>query len=98
LVCAGSGAQALELLAQDRKFDVILCDLHMPGVDGIKVHERVQELEPALLRRFVFTTGGAVTARAREFLERVEPQLLAKPFPPEQLLAVIRAVERGATS
>jgi CheY-like chemotaxis protein len=98
VVCAASGAQALELFAHDRKFDAILCDLHMPGVDGIMVHERVQELEPALLGRFVFTTGGAVTARAREFLERVEPQLLAKPFPPEQLLALIRTVASDATS
>jgi two-component system, NtrC family, sensor kinase len=95
MVSAASGAKALELLEKDRDFAVILCDLHMPGVDGIEVYERVGELERKLLERFVFTTGGAVTARARQFLDRVKPRLLAKPFPPEELFELIRSVARG---
>jgi signal transduction histidine kinase/ActR/RegA family two-component response regulator len=90
LVVAESGAEAVELLQGDRAFDLILCDLHMPGVDGIAVYEEVERLEPSLLERFVFTTGGAVTTRSREFLERVQPRVLAKPFPVDRLLALIR--------
>jgi signal transduction histidine kinase len=90
VVTTGSGAKGIAVLEHDRNFDVVLCDLHMPGVDGIAVYERVSELEPSLLDRFVFTSGGAVTARAREFLDRVQPNLLAKPFPPEELFALIQ--------
>ena len=94
VVTAENGSKAIELLEQDRAFDVVLCDLHMPTVDGIAVYERVSELAPELVERFVFTSGGAVTARARDFLDRVKPRLLAKPFPPEELFALIRTTAR----
>jgi len=94
VVTAPSGSKGMELLERDRNFDVVLCDLHMPGVDGIGVYERVRELEPPLVERFIFTSGGAVTTRAREFLDRVQPKQLAKPFPPEELLALIRTTAR----
>jgi signal transduction histidine kinase/CheY-like chemotaxis protein len=90
VVAAASGEEAVALLERDRAFDVVICDLHMPGIDGIKVYETVERLDPALLARFVFTTGGAVTTRSREFLDRVQPRVLAKPFPVEDLLALIQ--------
>jgi len=95
VVAAGSGAEAIAVLERDRKFDVVLCDLHMPVVDGITVYEAVERMEPALLGRFVFTTGGAITNRSRAFLDRVQPRVLAKPFPVEQLFAVIRQMAGG---
>jgi CheY-like chemotaxis protein len=94
IVTAGSGAEAVAVLERDRAFDLVLCDLHMPGVDGIKVYEMVQRLEPALLDRFVFTTGGAITPRSREFLGRVKPRVLAKPFPVEELYALIQEMKQ----
>jgi signal transduction histidine kinase len=90
LVVAESGEEAVEILERDRAFDLILCDLHMPGADGIAVYEAVERLDRSLLERFVFTTGGAVTSRSREFLDRVQPRVLAKPFPVDRLLALIR--------
>jgi signal transduction histidine kinase len=90
VVAAADGAEAVALLEGDRAFDVIFCDLHMPGVDGIAVYEAVGRLQPALQRRFVFTTGGAVTRRSREFLDRVQPPMLAKPFAVEEVLALVQ--------
>jgi signal transduction histidine kinase/CheY-like chemotaxis protein len=95
VVSATSGAEAIALLERDRAFDVVLCDLHMPGVDGIAVYEAVERMEPSLLVRFVFTTGGAVTARSRAFLDRVRPRVLAKPFPVEELFALLRQMTGG---
>ncbi|MBM4364004.1 MAG: response regulator, partial [Deltaproteobacteria bacterium] len=54
-----SGEEALEVLAADRSWDVIFCDLMMPIVSGIDVHARVRALYPELLPAFVFMTGGA---------------------------------------
>ena len=59
VVEAESGSEALEMLADDRFFDVIICDLMMPEVDGPTVYEALRRSAPDLLKRMVFLTGGA---------------------------------------
>jgi CheY-like chemotaxis protein len=95
LVAIHSGREAIRLLLQDASFDLILCDLMMPDATGMEVFEQVARDRPALRSRFVFMTGGAVTERARKFLEHVPGQRLDKPFRLEQVEALLR---RGATS
>lgn len=89
VMVAGSGREALEILRRDPGFDVVLCDLMMPELSGADVYEWVQRVEPALVDRFVFMTGGAFTPRAREFLARVRNPRLDKPFDPSELRAMI---------
>jgi PAS domain S-box-containing protein len=92
---ATSGRQALELLAADDHFDVVLCDLMMPDVSGMDVYERVAQTSPRLASRFVFVTGGAFTERSRAFVERVGAPVLEKPFELARLSLLLR--ERAAT-
>ena len=89
VVSANSGNEAIGILERDHAFDVILCDLHMRETDGIDVYEAVQRVAPSLLKRFVFTTGGAVTARGRAFLDRNDPRILPKPFRVDELFSLI---------
>jgi two-component system, cell cycle sensor histidine kinase and response regulator CckA len=77
---ASSGREALERLASDTEFDLVLCDLMMPDVSGEHVFRAVSEHTPGLLPRFVFMTGGAFTERAQEFLARFPGRQLEKPF------------------
>ena len=42
---AGTGEAAVGLVAK-HKFDAILCDVNLPGLDGIEVLERVATLSP----------------------------------------------------
>lgn len=92
-VVGEDGADALERLrGGDRAFDMILCDLMMPEVDGIAVHTAVGEMAAGLLGRFVFTTGGAFTERVQDFLERTPNPVLAKPTSRDQILAVAAAI------
>ncbi len=93
---ATSGRLALELLARDARFDVVLCDLMMPDISGMDVYERVAEQAPALASRFVFVTGGAFTERSRTFVERVGAPVLEKPFDLATLSTLLR--ERAASS
>ncbi len=94
---ASGGAQALALLEQDQGFDVVLCDLMMPDLTGMEIHARVQKRWPELADRFVFMTGGAFTARAREFLEQVKNPRLDKPVDMLALLELIAKLRvRGA--
>jgi PAS domain S-box-containing protein len=90
-----SGVEAVRKLLADDGFDLILCDLMMPDLTGMDVFEQVSRERPALRGRFVFMTGGAVTERARKFLEQVPDQRLDKPFRLEQVEALLR---RGVTS
>jgi two-component system cell cycle sensor histidine kinase/response regulator CckA len=80
---------ALERLAIDDTFDVILCDLMMPEMNGIELYDHL----PAHYRdRLVFVTGGAFTPQARTFLAgRV---YLGKPFSEEQLRSAIGRIVR----
>ena len=78
-------AAALGRLAQGERFDLILCDVMMPGVTGVDLHEAVGRLDLAQAARMVFMTGGAFTARARAFLADPARVWLAKPFEPLEL-------------
>ncbi len=93
VVVAESGREALEILRHDQDFDVILCDLMMPEISGMDVYESLRLLSPTLQGRVVLMTGGAFTARARQFLANVDAMMIEKPFHPGQLHAVVHALE-----
>jgi PAS domain S-box-containing protein len=90
--CVSSGAAAIELLRERADFDVVLCDVMMPGLDGIAVFEEVQRTSPELAKRFVFISGGAFTPRARSFLATCRNPRFEKPFSADQLNAIVAGV------
>jgi CheY-like chemotaxis protein len=71
---------ALAAVEGGRDFDVIFCDLMMPGMSGIELYEELKGGRPALASRIVFMTGGAFTKRAAEFLAATENRRVEKPF------------------
>ena len=82
----GNGAQALELLAQ-KKFDVIVSDMRMPGMDGWELLSRVQEQYPHIIR--IIFSGHCAQELVLKSIGNTH-QFLAKPCRPELLTAVIR--------
>jgi CheY-like chemotaxis protein len=92
-------AVALGRLARGERFDLILCDLMMPGLTGMDLHEAVGRLDPAQTARMVFITGGAFGARARAFLADPTRVWLEKPFDPLALRRLVAsALAAGAVS
>ncbi len=89
VVAAYGGDEALGILAQDQDFDMVLCDLMMPGTDGIAVYEALQRDYPELLERTVFSSGGPTSARARQFLQQPGVVFLEKPIASEALMQFI---------
>jgi CheY-like chemotaxis protein len=75
-----SGKEAIERLRSGQPFDIVFCDLMMPEVSGIEVYNQVARDVSDLGTKFVFMTGGAFTAPAREFLETTPLLCLEKPF------------------
>jgi signal transduction histidine kinase/ActR/RegA family two-component response regulator len=98
VVIAEGGAEALAVLERDRAFDLIICDLQMPVLDGVAVYEAVAAKAPERLASLVFMTGGAVTARVQSFLARTQPRVLEKPFELDALftLAASAAAQRAS--
>ncbi|HVP66002.1 MAG TPA: ATP-binding protein [Anaeromyxobacteraceae bacterium] len=89
VIAVRSGADALARLEREEHFDVFLCDLMMPQMSGMELHERVACRDPELAARFVFITGGAFTDGARAFLARTQNPWVEKPFDPGQLRDVV---------
>ncbi len=80
-------ADALSKIASGRRYDLILCDLLMPEMSGMELHEKIARIDPAQAARIVFMSGGTFTADARDFLERMPNPHLDKPFGTDQLRA-----------
>lgn len=85
-----SGDVGLRKLADDQAYDLVLCDINMPGTTGVDVYAAVEQRWPLLARKFAFMTGGTFAPRARAFLESSSLPVLEKPFQSgrvEELLA-----------
>lgn len=97
---ADGGHEALRMMRRGDGYDAVVCDLMMPGMSGIDLYEELQETDPEMARRVIFVTGGAVTERARLFLDRADIRWLAKPVEVAELRRWIDdlAVARGAGS
>jgi DNA-binding NarL/FixJ family response regulator len=89
--CA-DGERAIETALAQRP-DVVLMDLQMPGLDGIKTTARMRELLPGL--QVVVLTSFSDRERILNALEAGAVGYLLKDAEPEEVLAGIRAAARG---
>jgi PAS domain S-box-containing protein len=88
---ARNGRLAWEKL-QRRAYDLILCDLRMPELDGHGLYREIEEHLPHLVRRIIFLTGDTLSSEARKFLEKTGISRLNKPF---RAAEVRRAVQQA---
>ncbi len=89
---AATAEQAREALAE-RAFDLVVCDLRLPGVSGLELlrHARALEVPPA----FIMITAFGTVAQAVECLKEGADDFLTKPLDLDHLvLTVSRVLER----
>lgn len=86
-----AGLDALRRSLEGASYDLVLCDLMMPDLNGMDLYEQVRDESPELARRFVFMTGGAFTDRARQFLAEHTIDRLEKPFALEDVERLVAA-------
>lgn len=94
-VIATDSRAALERLLGGEHFDAVLCDLMMPGLSGMDVHQRLSAIRPTMLARFIFMTGGAVNAAAQDFVRNVAERCIGKPVDKRVLQDMLREVIGG---
>src|SRR5262249_18406054 len=86
---AGDGEEALACLRHGT-YDVVICDLKMPRVDGMTLYRAIAAATPELARRVIFVTGDVAGTDAERFLEESGCRWLAKPFRLSELLRAVR--------
>ena len=86
----GDGYGALQNIKL-RDFDIILCDLVMPGLSGYQLHAEVRGIKPHLCDRFLFMSGYPQMQASAVSTGR---PILHKPFATDILLAAIDDVVR----
>ncbi len=85
-----SGLAALELIESAAPFDVILCDVMMPGMNGIDLYVELQKRASPTADAFIFVTGGAFTPETQQFLESSTVECLEKPYRHDDLRRAIQ--------
>lgn len=83
---ASHGRQGLEM-ALKRPYDVVLSDIRMPDVGGMKVLREIKRRRPG--QPVVMITGYATVASAVQALKLGADDYLEKPFTPDQLMGSI---------
>jgi PAS domain S-box-containing protein len=79
VMVAGSGQEAIALyMEKGREIDLIILDLIMPGMGGIKAFEVLRSINPAL--KVILSSGYSVDGEARRIMEKGCNGFLQKPF------------------
>ena len=85
-----SGASALERLAEDPDYALVLLDVIMPEKDGMEVYAELQKVAPQM--PVIVMSGFATEERYRYLVEEKQLPFIEKPFKPSSLAPLVRQV------
>lgn len=83
-----SGTEAIER-ARSGGYQLLISNLHMPGIDGQTLYARLRPQLPDL--RWILLTGAGLSQRDQRFLAQTSLATLAEPFTNEQLVRQVFA-------
>jgi two-component system cell cycle response regulator CpdR len=86
-IACQDGQQALDELHSKGKFDLLLADIVMPGMDGIELSQKANELFPEI--KVMFITGFAAVALKQKQAQETKNKVLSKPFHLKELVGQI---------
>jgi CheY-like chemotaxis protein len=88
---AESAGAALYRL-QNTEYDLILLDIKLRGMSGIKLYQLMGKMSPSLVKKVIFITGDVMGAGTQKFFSEVKASYITKPFSMEQLNKEIERV------
>jgi DNA-binding NtrC family response regulator len=92
---ASGAEEALRLIENGKRFDMLLCDLKMPGMTGMEFYESLLVGWPEQAARVVLMTGGEYSDRAAEFQRDLPERCLYKPIDLAQLGELVEQAVDG---
>jgi len=87
-------AEAAELALKHQGFDLVICDIRLPGRSGDELFERLRH-SGVTLPPFIFITGYGDLERAVDLLKNGAADYITKPFVLDQLLSQVRRLIAG---
>jgi two-component system NtrC family sensor kinase len=89
LALASNGREGLAAL-QGQAYEVILCDIRMPDLDGPGFYREVARVYPHLVSRLIFLTGDVLSPEVQAFFDQVGCPRLIKPFQAREVRRLIQ--------
>lgn len=89
--CAANAKEALAKI-ESEKFDIILADIKMPGMDGLEMHRRIKAFDSSAI--VIVMTAFASVETAVQALKDGAFDYITKPFDPDDLTHLIRNAAR----
>jgi two-component system NtrC family sensor kinase len=92
MVATSGDAAKIRVEKAGRPVDAILCDIRMPGGDGPSFFDWLRQNHPALTECIGFITGDTLGPAAGRFLARSGCPVIEKPFTPDDIQRVLKAL------
>lgn len=78
----------------EEKYDVVLLDMKMPGIDGMETLRRIKTLDP--MQNVIMITAHGTIETAVEAMKLGAIDYIRKPFTPEEIRSIVkRVIDRG---
>lgn len=87
---ARNGKEALKIIGTNQ-YDLIVCDIRMPQMNGIALYNEVKTMNPDLARRIIFITGDP-SSETIDFINETGNEFITKPFKIEKFMTRINSV------
>lgn len=87
---ASSGFDALKI-AESEDIDIVITDMSMPGMSGLKLLKQIKEKKPAI--EVIIITAFGEWGSYAEALKQGAYEFLNKPFKVEEILNLVRGIE-----
>jgi CheY-like chemotaxis protein/curved DNA-binding protein CbpA len=91
-----SGREAAEKIRHGGRYEVVVSDIYMPGLNGMDFYEQAVQADPRLRQRFVFVSGYADSDLVKKFLLECGCPSIRKPIRIEEFRQVVAHIAEGA--
>jgi hypothetical protein len=89
---ADNGMDAIKMV-QEHNFDVVLMDIHMPGISGIEATQKIREFDNEL--PIIALTAVTIDENLDDFYRAGFNEIIPKPFKPEEFFEKIYRTING---
>ena len=88
---ANGGQEAIDIINKNNgAFDLIICDISMPDINGPSLYLYIVKNYPKLEKRLIFMTGGPLSVYLDEFFISNKSICISKPFEYDKLRQLIK--------